>query len=215
MRKISDVSIDTTSTAGKKKLRFTTIIGNRPGNGPMEVTGTRPAGSTADMTTVQRIYRTDGTSYTRATAAVMYFGGDGHNHWHTKNLARFNLHGKTSTGGEGAVVRTQQKFGFCFFDNSYFGAGTLPEKYETCGTDRTVSTQTMGLQSGWADKYGQELVDQFIDVTGLADGTYRMRLTVDADNWFQEIDETNNSNWTDVTISGNTVTLGASGGSLY
>ena len=73
----------------------------------------------------------------------------------------------------------------------------------------------MGVQSGWADRYGATLVDQYVAVTCLGDGGYRVRLTVDADDWFREIDETNNSNWTDLEIRGNTVTVGASGGAVF
>ncbi|MDQ3965902.1 MAG: hypothetical protein M3246_05535 [Actinomycetota bacterium] len=42
--------------------------------------------------------------------------------------------------------------------------------------------------------------DQYIDITGLRRGRYRLEGTADADNWFQEGDESNNSTWVDIRI---------------
>ena len=70
----------------------------------------------------------------------------------------------------------------------------------------------MGLSRGWGDLYGAGTLDQYLDVTDLADGRYRLRLTADghsADGTdrFLESDETNNSTWADLRIEGNTVTV--------
>jgi hypothetical protein len=39
-------------------------------------------------------------------------------------------------------------------------------------------------------------------------------VTADWANWFKETNESNNFSWADITISGNTVTLNATGGGL-
>ena len=58
----------------------------------------------------------------------------------------------------------------------------------------------MGLSPGWADPYSWLLPDQRLDITGLANGEYRLQATVDPDNWFRESDETNNGTWVDLRL---------------
>jgi hypothetical protein len=71
---------------------------------------------------------------------------------------------------------------------------------------------TMGLSRGWGDIYRWSLVGQYLDITGLADGRYRLRVTADGNSAdgsdrFLESDETNNSTWADLQITGDTVTV--------
>jgi hypothetical protein len=58
----------------------------------------------------------------------------------------------------------------------------------------------MGLSTGWGDRYGASLPDQYIDVTELEDGKYRLRATADASNWFKESNDKNNKTWVDLTL---------------
>jgi hypothetical protein len=45
---------------------------------------------------------------------------------------------------------------------------------------------------GWGDRYSYRLPDQYIDITGLGSGRYRLRATTDAAHQFQELDTANN-----------------------
>ena len=65
----------------------------------------------------------------------------------------------------------------------------------------------MGLSRGWGDIYRSSLPDQYIDVTGLTSGHYRLRATADADNWFAESNERNNFTWVNIRISGSSVSV--------
>jgi len=70
----------------------------------------------------------------------------------------------------------------------------------------------MGLSRGWGDLYGAGTVGQYLDITGLADGRYRLLVKADGDSAdgtdrFLESDETNNSTWVDLQITGDTVTV--------
>jgi hypothetical protein len=65
----------------------------------------------------------------------------------------------------------------------------------------------MWLSVGWGDLYKYVLPDQYVDITSLPDGTYRLWGTADQSNWFLESSNSNNSTWADLGISGNTVTL--------
>jgi hypothetical protein len=76
------------------------------------------------------------------------------------------------------------------------GCGNLPDV-----------TITMGLSVGWSDTYGFRIVDQFIDITGLPNGTYTVTATVDTLGMFVERCESNNSTTATVQISGTSVTI--------
>ena len=59
----------------------------------------------------------------------------------------------------------------------------------------------MGISVGWGDTYSASLPNQFIDITGLGNGQYRLQATADADNLFAEANDSNNSTWVDLSIS--------------
>jgi hypothetical protein len=85
MARLRDLSIDTATRPGRRLLRFTTIIVNI-GAGPFETIGRRPDTSTPQMTVSQRI-RTSAGSYREVrTPAVMFWAGDGHDHWHVRDV---------------------------------------------------------------------------------------------------------------------------------
>src|SRR6185295_9726466 len=55
-----------------------------------------------------------------------------------------------------------------------------------------------GIQRGWADRYTYNVPCQFLDITGIAPGTYLLDIIVDPLNLIPELDEYNNE--TQVTI---------------
>ena len=59
----------------------------------------------------------------------------------------------------------------------------------------------MGLSVGWGDRYSSTLPDQYIDVTGLGDGKYRLRATADGSNRFKESNDKNNKTWVDLVLA--------------
>lgn len=202
MRKLTGLRISTTSS-GRRLLRFSTIIVNT-GAGRFALRGSRPNTSTKLMTVRQRIYNSDGNYYTIPTDAVMYFAGDGHTHWHVRDLEEYSL----SRLDNGQRVATGAKHGFCFFDN-YRHNLSLPYSpdspvYRACGKSYYTRV-TMGLSVGWGDKYSYSLPDQYIEVTKLPNGVYRLRATADPANWFRESSQVNNYTWMDIRITGTNV----------
>jgi hypothetical protein len=185
---------------GRKLLRFASVIVN-VGVGPFEVLGKRAAGSST-MTTSQRIFDDAGGYRDVPTAAIMYFAGDGHNHWHVRDLETFELERLDN----GTKVGTGAKHGFCFFDN-YLHGSSEPEYYTrstgSCGRSASDTQTFMGLSVGWGDRYGPLLPDQYIDITGLTSGRYRLIGTADASDWFAERDNANNVSWVDIQLKGN------------
>ncbi len=191
-RTLTDLKIEKTSD-GRKLLRFSSIIVN-VGDGPLQVHGQRPDTGASTMTTVQRIFDEAGEPHDAPTDAVMHFGGDGHNHWHVRDLESFELERLRN----GSKVGTGAKHGFCFWDNHRYGSEQDPY-YAGCGQPTDLEV-TMGLSVGWGDLYRYSLPDQYIDITGLGRGRYRLIGTADADNWFRESEESNNSTWVDIRI---------------
>jgi hypothetical protein len=188
------------------RLRFDATIVN-VGTGPFEVLGSRDSSSDTTMDTVsQTIYDDAGGSRSRpaqdttGSGAQMVFGGDGHNHWHVKNLEQYQLDPLSSSTTR---PRTGAKSGFCFYDNARYLL-TLPDapqspKYTNCGDSSSMSVTT-GLSVGWGDLYPAILPDQYIDITGLPAGRYRLSATADPSDWFTESRSDNNSTYVDLQL---------------
>jgi Lysyl oxidase len=198
MAPLADVSVDNTAD-GRALLRFSTTIVNI-GTGRFELSASRPDASAAFKVS-QRLYDADGSADERRTSAKLNFAGDGHTHWHVRNLESYELY---RTGG-GAKVGTSAKAGFCFSDDvryrpSLRGAPVSAQYHRPqCGSPSSL-TLVMGLSVGWGDRYRSNLPDQYIDITGPPDGAYRLRATADASNWFKESNEKNNKTWIDLTL---------------
>ena len=203
--------IGTTRTAdGRRLLRFSAIIVN-VGVGPFELRSQRPDTSSS-WSTRQVIYDTDGGARTARTPSVqLVYEGDGHDHWHVKDLETYQL-APLPHGNSNSPSRTSQKVGFCFFDN-YQYRPWLPDapwylEYgrQGCGTRSSVRLRN-GLSVGWGDIYHRSLPGQYIDITGLPNGLYRLSATADQANFFLERSDANNSTWVDLWIRARGVTV--------
>jgi hypothetical protein len=200
--------IVTQNTAdGRRLLRFSAIIVN-VGVGPFELRSRR-TDTSSSWSSRQVIYNDAGGVRSVATPSVqLVYGGDGHNHWHVRDLERYRLVPLDNASGN----RTGHKAGFCFFDNYQYKL-SLPGAPQTvkyprsaCGT-QTSLTLRHGLSVGWGDNYQWSLPDQYIDTTGLPDGTYRLWATTDQANLFLESNDANNSTWADLRIDASGVTV--------
>jgi hypothetical protein len=182
----------------RRLLRFTAIIVN-VGDGPMEVRSQR-LNTSSPWTSQQVIYNDAGGSRSVNAPVQLVYGGDGHNHWHVKDVEHYWL-----VPAGGGSQRVGQKAGFCFFDNYRYKL-TLPGAPQTVQYPRSVcgyqASRTLrhGLSVGWGDSYAWSLPDQYIETTGLPDGNYRLWATADQANAFLETNESNNSTWVDLRI---------------
>jgi hypothetical protein len=199
MARLSNLSIRTSN--GRRLLRYSTTIVN-VGSGRFEAYGQRASTGDATMAVSQRLYDDAGGWRDISTAAVMVFAGDGHYHWHVHDLEQSELFSL----GNGSRVGTSAKRGFCFWDNVRYrltlpGAPQSPVYGESgCGDAGSLST-AMGLSVGWGDIYPASLPDQYLDITGLPSGRYRLLVTADPFGWFTESSESNNVTWVDLDIS--------------
>jgi hypothetical protein len=199
MGPIEDIAVGKTET-GDFRLRFAATIVNI-GEGDLIVRARRQWIGSEDWAVEQWMAEASGGYSSRPTGASLIYGGDGHNHWHVKQV---EVHQIETLDGE--VLGRLVKQGFCFFDTDGYRlelAGA-PENHHwgSRGCASTVDTRVrMGLSVGWGDKYPWHLLDERIDVTGLPDGQYRIRQIADPNNAFEESDETNNETWVVVAFS--------------
>lgn len=199
MAPLDDVAA-TLAEGGRERLRFSATIVNL-GPGRFELRSVRPS-RRAPWSVQQRVVDTDRPPQLVPTAARMTFGGDGHGHWHVRDLERYELRRVDGT----TVPRRQRKAGFCFFDTSRVTGRSRPgaraARYsESRCRGRRARGLTTGLSPGWGDRYPFSLPDQFIDVTGLPVGLYRLVAIADDPGLFVEADETDNGTWVDIRLS--------------
>jgi hypothetical protein len=217
MAQLRDLNIDTTTIPGRRLLRFTTVIVNVAA-GPFETIGSRPDTSTTQMAVRQRIVNDAGSFREVSTPAVMFWAGDGHEHWHVRDVEAYEL----IRLDNGRRVGTGAKHGFCYFDNTpyrlWLPGAPSSSVYGGCGTaaDLTVTTGlsvgwTTGLSVGWGDTYPAVLAFQWIDTTGLKSGRYRLLATADPANWFAETNNADNATWVNIKLTGSGVRVVADG----
>lgn len=201
---------------GKKLLKFPVVTANI-GDGPLEIHGIRSSSTSTDWVGTQYVRNTDGSTTTLppSPTATFVWGGDGHNHWHIKDFDSYELLNSTGT-----VLQVGEKHGFCFEDNTSYrdwpGSSKHPASPASpvyvppaaCSLNQPQATNIEhGLSVGWGDTYPTTLPDQAIDVTGVPNGDYTVRVTADWQHLWAETNENNNSATAKIRINGNTVTL--------
>lgn len=200
------------NNGGQRLLRFSTVQVN-VGPGPFRMYGSDEDG-TADhgdvLSVAQWIKHEDGTWTQRATTAQMSWSfDDGHEHWHLIDFQRFKLRSLDSE-----LLGNAAKIGFCAFD-SYPYTSPRQAFYTTeraiCQTNANTGKVLMGTSRGWGDIYRSTIAFQWIDITGLPNGDYRLRVLVDpsvgSGGRFREGDETNNRSWAKIHIGTSKVTI--------
>jgi hypothetical protein len=110
-----------------------------------------------------------------------------HRHWHFKAYAKYGLYDAVS----GKEMPTSFKNGFCVEDLGKFVTTAVP-KY-TC--------DNQGITAGCYDKYDLNLPCQWIDITGIAAGTYKLVVDV---NWMKQKD---NNGRDELDYNNNTATV--------
>jgi len=177
------------------------------GAGPLEIRGSNPVGS--EMTvTGQRIYRQDSSFHddTSRDPEIHFETTDGHDHWHLMHAARFSLWNKAGT----VQVAPAAKVGFCLEDGERADSFAAPTPaYSASQTQRcregqpTATSVFQGISSGWRDVYGANVYFQWIDISDVKPGLYRLGSQMDPDDFMKESNEANNG----PTLATSTVTV--------
>jgi hypothetical protein len=87
-----------------------------------------------------------------------------HGHYHIKYFSIYEL---LTPDGKVLVAGTKQ--GFCFEDSF---------KYVDGGKSSGYDCDNQGITSGWGDWYYKQLVGQWIDITGVPEGDYIVRVRI-------------------------------------
>jgi hypothetical protein len=198
---------------GGRWLRFDTVIVN-VGPGVFEAEGRGPVVGDELQEVVQLVETASGGRTEVATPASMFFAGDGHDHWHVRDLQDWTI---ASVNERAEPLRSGAKTGFCFWDNHRYGS-TAAAFYHPITTSacemRTDGTVPMGLSVGWGDEYPSSIAFQYIDISGLPNGDYVVTLEADLDGEFIEADETNNTGWAVIRITRKSVKILSTGTDL-
>jgi hypothetical protein len=176
-------------------LRFDGSLHNI-GPGPLEIRGSQPVNG-AMTVTGQRIYRSDSSfrDDNSRHPPILFENADGHRHWHLKGAARYSLWDEAG----GTQVAPASKVGFCLLDSTRVDSFASTTKVYTrsatryCGEGQPGAAQVFeGISAGWLDYYPYDLPFQWVDVSDVAPGRYRLGADVDPDNFVLERSEANN-----------------------
>ncbi len=182
-------------------LRFTGFVTNL-GDGPVDLKGNPQLADTADLTSHdvwQRALTVEGDWVELTKPPIKYETTDGHGHFHLMGIVEYSLWDESGTVETG----TGPKVGFCLVDitkrpDMHLRPG--PGRYDDidpeiryCQHGRPDSESLrMGLSEGWQDIYSYSTPLQWIDLSDVQPGHYRLGQRVDPDNVIVESDETNN-----------------------
>jgi hypothetical protein len=202
------ISIGTNSSNGDRQLQFTHITWDA-GTGPFEIDPTYNS-STGTSSWVQAIYTSTSPGkwtldHTVPVAATGVFDPPSDYQF---PLTKFTLNTVNADGSIGSLVATSPKTDYCITGDAYVGGvPNTPNQTYIPESNCTDPTKPLGWSVGWGDQYDQTDDGQPIDLTGVADGTYILRGTVDPMHVLTESDPTNNVTDTLLNISGNNVTV--------
>ena len=176
-------------------LRFASSIDNI-GNGPLDVAGDPRLADPSDDTSHdawQRTRTTDDGWVSLTRPPIRYETADGHDHFHIMGMAEYSL---WDEAGQTRVL-TSPKAGFCLVDSYPLNGRTPPsaesQYHGTCGRNSPGATELrMGISAGMQDLYRRDMAFQWVDVSDVAPGRYRLAGQTDPDDAIWESDETNN-----------------------
>ena len=184
---------------GSRELRFSTVSWNR-GAGTLELVAGAVDRLNGRQEVYQRIY-SDGGSY-RDVLAGSFIWHEGHSHFHFEDYALYTLQ---PVNAPGASERIGTKTTFCVMDttrvNTKLPGAPKRAFYKTCGAS------IQGMSVGWGDRYGYSLAGQSIDITGLPNGDYNLKIEVDPKHRLVESDTTDNTSNVLLRIANGTVVV--------
>ena len=182
-------------------LRFAGFVTNL-GYGPLDLKGNPQLADDADLTSHdvwQRALTVDGDWVNLTKPPIKFERVDGHGHFHLRGIVEYSLWDTSGT----VEIRSGAKVGFCLLD-----VEERPDLHPNPGLERYklwdpdihfcksgrpgAKNLRMGISEGWQDIYSFAAPFQWIDVSNVRPGYYRVGQRVDPDNVIVESDETNN-----------------------
>ena len=182
-------------------LRFAGFVTNL-GDGPLDLRGNPQLADDADLTSHdvwQRALTIDGDWVNLTKPPIDFEVDDGHDHFHVMGIVEYSLWDTSGT----VEISSGAKIGFCLIDvmeRPDLHPNPGPKRHEQwnpdnyyCQSGRPRSKILhMGISEGWQDIYSFSETFQWIDVSDVQPGYYRIGQRADPDNVIVESDETNN-----------------------
>lgn len=203
---------DTAEEKGVRCLRFSLGPAN-VGQGPLQLLFPGKEGLVTPGQATQVVTWSDGRTTTRPAGEFVYHKT--HAHYHHSGFGKLELL-KVEDAARGTMTHAGDgpKQGFCTGDVkisewTVFG-GDQNSADSTCVDsaglvyDPTRGTK-MGLSPGWADLYSWEQDGNYVEFGLNGDGRYVVRSTADALNRILESDETDNTAYAYIEITGSRV----------
>ena len=180
-------------------LRFEGYVTNL-GAGPLDLSGDPRLADPEDPTSHdvwQRVRTSTGDWVSLTKPPVRYETDDGHNHFHLMEIVAYSLWDEAGT----SQILPGAKVGFCMLD-----VESLPDRHshpgdqayeasvvENCrANEPDADSLRMGVTEGWRDVYEASVTFQWIDISNLRPGNYRLASESDPYDIVVETDETNN-----------------------
>ena len=182
-------------------LRFAGFVTNL-GDGPLDLRGNPQLADDADLTSHdvwQRALTIDGDWVNLTKPPIDFEVDDGHDHFHVMGIVEYSLWDTSGT----VEISSGAKVGFCLIDvveRPDLHANPGPKRHEQWDPDNyycqsgrpRAKILHMGISEGWQDIYSFSTTFQWIDVSDVRPGYYRIGQRADPDNVIVESDETNN-----------------------
>ncbi|MFO0605748.1 MAG: lysyl oxidase family protein [Polyangiales bacterium] len=123
-----------------------------------------------------------------------------HRHYHLRGYADYRL-----LDMSGREVARGHKQSFCIEDtnqdpNAPIDPATGERVNATLDRSEAYVCTNQGLHAGWLDAYGQHLECQYIDITGVPAGRYRIHASINADRVLRESSYDDNVNELEIDI---------------
>jgi hypothetical protein len=206
---------DVAEQQGIRCLRFSIGPAN-VGVGPLELVFPPNEGLVTPGNATQVITWSDGHTTTRPAGQFEYHKT--HGHYHHSGFGKLELlHVDDATRGTLTHAGNGPKQGFCTADVkiaewSVFGAGDQDSADSTCVDDADLVYDPrqgthMGLSAGWVDLYSWEQDGNYVDFGLNGDGLYLVRSTADALGNILESDESDNTSYAYLRITGSTIAV--------
>jgi Lysyl oxidase len=130
-----------------------------------------------------------------ASRPDLFVWSAGHGHYHLRDFNEFLLFNAI-----GGLATIGYKQAFCAIDIERIGPNASASgRFHDCNSNQ-------GISSGWADVYNSGLACQYIIVDGVPDGDYTLQSTTNSKHVVGEDCFGDNTEWTGLRITGNTVT---------
>jgi len=130
-----------------------------------------------------------------ASRPDLFVWSAGHGHYHLRDFNEFLLF-----NANGGLATIGYKQAFCAIDIERISPiASANPRFADCNSDQ-------GISSGWADVYNRGLPCQYIVIDGVPNGDYTLQSTTNSKHVVAEDCFGDNTEWTGLRITGNTVT---------